>query len=61
MNTKEGKESWIERKEKLKLKFASLTDSDLVFETGMKEEMLAKLQFKLRITKDELIKIIASL
>jgi uncharacterized protein YjbJ (UPF0337 family) len=61
MNTKEVKINWKERKEKLKLKFASLTDNDLMFEEGKKEQMLVKLQKKLGMTKDELIKIIAAI
>jgi uncharacterized protein YjbJ (UPF0337 family) len=60
MNTKEVKINWKERKERLKLKFASLTDNDLMFEEGKKEQMLVKLQNKLGMTKDELIKIIAA-
>lgn len=60
MNTKEVKINWEERKEKLKLKFASLTDNDLMFEEGKKEQMLVKLQNKLGMTKDELIEIIAA-
>ncbi|HLG41197.1 MAG TPA: CsbD family protein [Chitinophagaceae bacterium] len=55
------KGSWNEQKGKLKQKFALLTDNDLLFETGKKEEMLGKLQIKLGKTKEELHKIIEGL
>jgi len=61
MNTIEAKGNWNEQKGKLKRKFGYLTDNDLLFEEGKKEEMLGKLQIKLGKTKDELIKIIAAL
>lgn len=58
MNTTELKGNWDEQKAKLKLKFAALTDNDLLFAEGKKEEMMAKLQIKLGKTKEELFKII---
>jgi uncharacterized protein YjbJ (UPF0337 family) len=61
MNTPEAKGNWNEQKGKLKQKFAILTDNDLMFEEGKKEEMLGKLQIKLGKTKEELHKIIAEL
>jgi uncharacterized protein YjbJ (UPF0337 family) len=61
MNTTEAKGNWNEQKGKLKQKFATLTDNDLMFEEGKKEEMLGKLQIKLGKTKEELHKIIAEL
>ena len=61
MNTSELKGNWNEQKGKLKQKFANLTDNDLMFEEGKKEEMLGKLQIKLGKTKEELHKIISSL
>ena len=51
----------IKTKGKLKQKFALLTDDDLMFEEGMKDEMLGRLQIKLGRTKEELQKIIAAL
>jgi uncharacterized protein YjbJ (UPF0337 family) len=54
MNKTESKETWNEQKSKLKQKFAALTDNDLLFEKGKKEEMIAKLQIKLSLSKDEL-------
>ena len=61
MNTTELKGNWNEQKGKLKMKFAVLTDNDLMFQEGKKEEMLGKLQIKLGKSKEELEKIIASL
>ena len=58
MNTTEVKGTWNEQKGRLKQKFAILTDNDLMFEEGKKEEMLGKLQIKLGKTKEELHDII---
>jgi len=57
MNTTELKGNWNEQKGKLKKKFAVLTDNDLMFQEGKKEEMLGKLQIKLGKSKEELEKI----
>ena len=61
MNNIEIKGNWNEQKGKLKQKFANLTDNDLLYEQGKKDEMLGKLQIKLGKSKEELDKIIASL
>jgi uncharacterized protein YjbJ (UPF0337 family) len=61
MNNTELKGKWDEQKGKLKQKFANLTDDDLMFAEGKKEEMLGKLQIKLGKTKDELHKLISDL
>ncbi len=61
MNTTEVKGNWNEQKGKLKQKFATLTDNDLLFTEGKKEEMMGKLQIKLGKTKEELHKIIGAL
>jgi uncharacterized protein YjbJ (UPF0337 family) len=61
MNTTELKGTWNEQKGKLKQKFATLTDNDLTFAEGKKEEMLGKLQIKLGKTKEELHKLISEL
>jgi len=61
MSNIELKGNWNEQKGKLKQKFAWLTDNDLLFDSGRKEEMLGRLQIKLGKTKDELHKIIAAL
>jgi len=61
MNTDEVKGNWNEQKGKLKKKFGYLTDNDLMFEEGKKEEMFGRLQVKLGKTKDDLKKLIESL
>jgi uncharacterized protein YjbJ (UPF0337 family) len=61
MNATELKGNWNMQKAKLKQKFAVLTDNDLMFEEGRKEEMFGKLQIKLGKTKEELHKIITAL
>jgi len=61
MNTSELKGNWNEQKGKLKQKFAQLTDNDLMFAEGKKEEMMGKLQVKLGKTKEELHTIISNL
>jgi uncharacterized protein YjbJ (UPF0337 family) len=61
MNTTEIKGTWEEQKGKLKQKFAKLTDNDLLFIDGKKEEMMGRLQIKLGKTKEELHKIIEAL
>jgi uncharacterized protein YjbJ (UPF0337 family) len=61
MNTTELKGDWEVQKGKLKQKFAKLTDNDLLFVEGKKDEILVKLQVKLGKTKEELDKIIQAL
>lgn len=60
-NQTELKGNWNETKGKLKQAFASLTDNDLLYEEGQKDEMFGKLQVKLGKTKKEIENIIASL
>ena len=60
-NTTELKGNWNEQKGKLKQKFAVLTDNDLMFADGKKDEMLGRLQITLGKTKEQLREIIASL
>jgi uncharacterized protein YjbJ (UPF0337 family) len=60
-NTTELKGNWNEQKGKLKQKFAILTDNDLLFKDGAKDEMMGKLQIKLGKTKEQLHAIISSL
>ena len=61
MNTTEVKGNWNEQKGKLKQKFASLTDDDLMFIEGKKDELFGRLQIKLGKSEEELHKIIAEL
>jgi uncharacterized protein YjbJ (UPF0337 family) len=53
--------NWNEHKDKLKRKFPKLTDRDLMYFDGRKEEMLEKLQVKLGISRKELRTILTSL
>lgn len=61
MNTTEIKGNWNEKKGKLRQKFAILTDNDVMFAEGKKDEMFGKLQIKLGKTKEELHNIINAL
>ena len=61
MNTTQIKGNWEEQKGKLKQKFAVLTDNDLMFEEGKRDEMLGKIQIKIGKTKEELEKLISDL
>ena len=61
MNTTEAKGNWNELKGKLKQQYAELTDNDLMFTEGKKDEMMGRLQIKLGKTKEELHKIIADI
>jgi uncharacterized protein YjbJ (UPF0337 family) len=53
--------NWDEQKVKLKAKFSNLSDEDLQYEEGKKDEMLKKLQVKLGKSKEELAAIISTL
>jgi uncharacterized protein YjbJ (UPF0337 family) len=61
METNQVKGKWNEQKGKLKQQFAILTDDDLMFAAGKKDEMLGRLQIKLGKTKEELRDFIAGL
>ena len=61
INETELNGSWNEQKGKLKQKFAVLTDNDLMYETGKRDEMLGNLQIRLGKTKEQLRLLIASL
>ena len=61
MNKTELEGNWNEKKGKLKQKFALLTDNDLIFAEGKKDEMFGKLQIKLGKTKEEFEKILSEL
>jgi len=61
MNPTELKGNWNAQKGKLKQKFASLTNNDLMFEEGKKDEMLGRLQIKLGKSREYLQKIIEAL
>lgn len=61
MNKEEVKGIWDQQKGKLKKMFANLTDDDLLYAEGKKDEMLGKLEIKLGKSKSELDKIMADL
>jgi uncharacterized protein YjbJ (UPF0337 family) len=61
MKMKDLKKTWEDQKQHLKLKFAALTDTDVLFLEGKEEEMMAKLQIKLGKTRQELHQIISAL
>jgi uncharacterized protein YjbJ (UPF0337 family) len=53
--------NWNVTKVKLKQKFATLTDNDVLLVVGKQEEFIARLQAKLGKTKEEIHKLIAEL
>jgi uncharacterized protein YjbJ (UPF0337 family) len=55
------KGNWADQKSKLIAKFPVLTDEDLKYDEGKKEEMFTKVQTKLGKSKEELATIIAGL
>ena len=61
MNIIAFKGNWLYLRGKLKQKFGVLTDDDLLYEQGRKEEMLGKIAIKLGKTKEELLQIIEAL
>jgi len=61
MHTNIVKGSWDAQKSKLKQKFVSLLDNDLIFKEGQQEELFKKLQIKLGKTKEELQLILSTL
>ncbi len=61
INPTPNKGNWNEQKTKLKAKFSTLTDADLSYADGKKDEMLSKVQTKLGKTKEEFATIISSL
>jgi uncharacterized protein YjbJ (UPF0337 family) len=48
------KGNWNELKGKLKQRYSSLTDDDLLFEEGKEDELLGRLQKKLGKSRDEI-------
>jgi len=61
MNTTELLGNWKITKGKLKQKYATLTDDDLLLVEGKHNELLGRLQAKLGKTKEELHKLISTL
>ncbi|MEJ7646315.1 MAG: CsbD family protein [Chryseolinea sp.] len=56
MNKLGLKGNWNEIKGKLKQKYGTLTDDDLIFAEGKEDELYGRLQKRLGKTKDELRK-----
>lgn len=54
-------ENWNEQKEKLKAKFSTLTDEDLDYAEGRRDEMIERVHIKLGKTRKEMLAIIADL
>lgn len=61
MNITEIKGNWNELKGKLKQKYATLTDDDLMFAEGKEDEVIGRLQQRLGKSKEEIHKIISDL
>jgi uncharacterized protein YjbJ (UPF0337 family) len=55
------KGDWEIQKSKLKEKFTTLTDADLAFTRGKKDEMLERLQVRFGMSKQELRDLIEAL
>ncbi|HEY1017757.1 MAG TPA: CsbD family protein [Sediminibacterium sp.] len=53
--------NWNEIKGKLKQKYATLTDNDLLLIEGKQDELLGRLQIKLGKTKEEIHAILGDL
>jgi uncharacterized protein YjbJ (UPF0337 family) len=60
-NTLDFKGNWNELKGKLKQKYATLTDDDLLLMEGKYDELLGRLQLKLSKSKEELEKLFKEL
>ncbi len=55
------RQRWTEAKAKLKKRYGMLTDDDLVLRTGRETELIGRLQNKLGVQRDEVMKILAEL
>jgi uncharacterized protein YjbJ (UPF0337 family) len=55
------RQRWNEARAKLKKRYAMLTDDDLVLKAGRETELIGRLQNKLGVQKDEVMKILAEL
>jgi hypothetical protein len=60
-NITELLENWDETKGRLMLKFAMLTDSDVMLVAGEHNKMVDRLQIKLGKTREEIYELIAEL
>jgi uncharacterized protein YjbJ (UPF0337 family) len=55
------KGTWNEAKGKLKQKYGTLTDDDLMFTEGKEDELYGRLQTRLGKTKEEIKKMIETI
>lgn len=55
------KGKWYEQKGKLKDEFPTITDADLYYEEGKKNEMLTNVRLKIGKTKEEFSRIMVAL
>jgi len=60
-NIAEELSNWNETKGKLKQKFTSLTDHDVLFVDGNQDKFIGRLQIKLGKSKEEIHKLISEL
>jgi hypothetical protein len=60
-NLDQMKVDWLATKEKLKEKFALLTEGDLQLKVGKHDEMIDRLQARLGKTREEMDKLISEL
>jgi hypothetical protein len=58
MNSEKEEISWDVFKTKIKEKYPRLTEADLQYNHGMEENMLRMVEYKLRMTKEDMRKII---
>ena len=52
--------NWDVQSKKLKERFTELTDSDLKFEPGKENELVARIQSRLKLTREQVIDAIKS-
>ena len=55
------KGTWNVQKSKLKEKFSILSDEDLKYENGKRDEMLSRVRIKIGMTKEEFTLLLSSL
>lgn len=60
MTTKEEELVWIQKKRKLRQRYVFLTDRDLKYENGQKDQMLSVIQKRLGKTKEQFHAIMAA-
>ncbi len=50
--------NWSNQTKELQLKYVDLTDEDLTFEAGKENELIARLEQRLKKTRDEVINLL---